>query len=389
MKKAKPVENSAFSLHINGGRLTMKFICNKNELSESITNVSRAVSQKSTIPALEGIKVKVTSGTVELTGYNLEMGIRTTISASTEGEGEFVVSARLFSEFTRRMSGDEITFDIDESLVINISCSATECSFPAMSASEFPELPMVDQGRTFSVKQNTLKSMINMTSYAASMNESKPVLTGELFDIENGSFNMVAIDGFRLAIRGEMTDCQEKYHFVVPKKALLEVSTLIKDDADKPCNIFTNDRHIIFEIGSVFVISRLLEGTFHNYKLSIPSDFKTEVIVNKKDFVTSLERCSLLIDDKNKSPIRCEVGNGVVKISCRTGIGKINDAISADISGEAVTIGFNNKLILEALRAAEGDKVRIRFNGAMKVIEILPLEGESFIFLVMPIQLKG
>ena len=116
---------------------------------------------------------------------------------------------------------------------------------------------------------------------------------------------------------------------------------------------------------------------------------KTEVIVSKRDFTTCLERCSLLIDDKNKSPIRCEVGNGVIKINCKTGIGKINDAISADISGETVTIGFNNKLILEALKAAEGDKVRLRFNGAMKVIEILPLEGESFIFLVMPIQLKG
>ena len=367
----------------------MKFVCNKNELSEAVTNVSRAVSQKSTIPALEGIKVKISDGNVELTGYNLELGIRTTIPASTEGDGEFVVNARLFSEFTRKMSGDDITLDIDENLVINMSCSATQCSFSAMSATEFPDLPVVDRSKSFSVKQNILKSMINMTSYAASLNESKPILTGELFDIEDGSFNMVAIDGFRLAIRGESTESTEKYHFVVPKKALLEVSTLIKDDAEKECSIYTNDRHIIFEIGSVFVISRLLEGAFHNYKLSIPSEFKTEVIINKREFSTCLERCSLLIDDKNKSPIRCEVGNGVVKISCRTGIGKINDAISADISGEAVTIGFNNKLILEALRAAEGDKVRIRFNGAMKVIEILPLEGESFIFLVMPIQLKG
>ena len=112
-------------------------------------------------------------------------------------------------------------------------------------------------------------------------------------------------------------------------------------------------------------------------------------IVNKKEFSTCFERCSLLIDDKNKSPIRCEVSNGVMKISCRTGIGKINDVIPADISGETVTIGFNNKLLLEALRAAEGDKIRIRFNGSMKVIEILPLEGESYIFLIMPIQLKN
>ncbi|MDE6665595.1 MAG: DNA polymerase III subunit beta [Ruminococcus sp.] len=366
----------------------MKFICNKNVLSEAISNVSKAVSSKSTIPALEGIKVKVTSGEVELTAYNLEMGIRTSISSVTDGEGEFVVSSRLFSEFTRRMSGDEVTFSINESLIINISCSSTECSFSAMSAEDYPDLPVVDSKKGFRIRNSVLKSMINQTSYAASLNESKPILTGELFDIENGKFNMVAIDGFRLAIRSEDIESEENYHFVVPKKALLEISSLMKDD-DKECMVYTNDRHIIFETGNVFLISRLLEGTFHNYKVSIPSVYKTEVIINKRDFSTCLERCSLLIDDKNKAPIRCEVANGEVKITCKTGIGRINDSLTADITGETVTIGFNNRLFLDALRAAEGDKIRIRFSGAMKVIEILPLEGENFIFLVMPVQLKN
>lgn len=367
----------------------MKFVCNKSELSEAISNVSRAVSPKSTIPALEGIRVRVSPDSLELTAYNLEMGIRTSISAATEDTGEFVVSTKLFSEFTRRMAGEQVVFDIDENLVVKISSEATECSFSAMSASEYPDLPVVDSEKSFTVKQSTLKSMINMTSYAASMNDSKPVLTGELFDIDEGKFNLVAIDGFRLAIRSELTDNAGTYHFVVPKKALQEVSSLIRDDADKNCTICTNDRHIIFEIDNVFVISRLLDGAFHNYKLSIPSGFKTEVIVNTREFSACLERCSLIIDDKNKSPIRCDVGNGVMKISCKTAIGRVNDAISADINGETVTIGFNNRLMLEALRAAEGDKIRIRFSGAMKVIELMPIEGESFIFLVMPIQLKN
>ena len=369
--------------------LIMKFICNKNELSEAINNVSRAVSPKSTIAALEGIKVKVSEGSVELTAYNLEMGIRTTISAQTQDQGEFVVSSRLFSEFTRKMNDDEITMTIDENLVISITGKNTDCSFSAMSADEYPDLPVVDSQRSFTVKQTTLRSMINQTSYAASTNESKPVLTGELFDIADGKFNLVAIDGFRLAIRSELTECGDTYHFVVPKKALQEVSTLVKEDSDKMCTICTNDRHIIFEINNVFVISRLLEGAFHNYKLSIPTSYKTEVIISKKDLSICLERCSLIIDDKNKSPIRCEIGGGVVKIGCKTGIGRVSDAISADTTGDAVTIGFNNKLMLEALRAAEGDKVKIRLNGAMKVIELLPLEGESYIFLVMPIQLKN
>ena len=188
----------------------MKFICNKTELSEAISNVSRAVPQKSTIQALEGIKVKVSPDELELTAYNLEMGIRTTISATTQDSGEFVVSARLFSEFTRRMSGDDITIEVDENNVVQLSCVATECSFSAISADEYPDLPIVDARSSFSVKQSLLRSMINMTSYAVAQNESKPIFTGELFDIENGKFTLVAIDGFRLAIRSEDTETSEK-----------------------------------------------------------------------------------------------------------------------------------------------------------------------------------
>ncbi len=367
----------------------MKFVCNKTELSEAISNVSKAVSSKSTIPALEGIKVRVSPNEIELTGYNLEMGIRTSISSVTEDSGEFIVSSRLFSEFTKRMSGDEVSFEVNDNLIINISCSSTECSFSAMSAEEYPDLPIVNSDKSFKVKNSVLKSMINQTSYAASLNESKPILTGELFDINNEQFNMVAIDGFRLAIRCETIFNKGNYQFVVPRKALLEVSSLIKDDSDKECTIYTNDRHIIFETGNVFIISRLLEGKFHNYRLSIPAEHKTEVVINKRDFLTSLERCSLLIDEKNKNPIRCEVSNGIVKLNCKTSIGKINDSLPADVKGEIITIGFNNKLMADAIRAAEGDKIRIRFNGSMKVIEILPLEGESFIFLVMPVQIKN
>ncbi len=366
----------------------MKFVCNKNELSEAIISVSKAVPQRSTIQALEGIKVRVSENEVELTAYNLEMGIRTAISANADMEYEFVASARLFSEFTKKMNGDDITVEVDDNNVVRLSSDTTECSFSAISADEYPDLPVVDTQKSFHVQQAVLKSMINMTSYAVSQSESKPIFTGELFDIEDGRFTLVAIDGFRLAIRTENIGTNEKYHFVVPKKALQEVSNLLSED-DKECTVSVNERHIIFEINNFFVISRLLEGAFHNYKLSIPNGFKTEVFVNKKDFSNSLERCSLIINEKNKSPIRCEVSGGVMKISCKTSIGRVNDAIPADIKGEGVTIGFNNKLVLEALRAAEGDKVRIRFNGAMKVIEILPPMGEDYIFLVMPIQLKG
>lgn len=367
----------------------MRFSCNKQSLCDAISSVSKAVSTRSTIPALEGIKIKITQNNIELTGYDLEIGIRTVISAITEGEGEFVVSSRLFNEMTRRMSEDTIIFEINDNMTLDISSGNTQCSISAISADEYPDLPQVDTQSGIQIQQNTLKSMIGQTNHAVSLSEIKPIFTGELFDIENGSFNMVAMDGFRLAIRNERIECNEKYYFVVPKKALSEVSSLIKDDCSgKMCNICTNNKHIIFDLNGYIVISRLLEGEFHNYKISIPHESKTEVILNTKDFITSMERCSLLLNDKNKAPIRCTFENGEVKIECKTAIGKINDVFPADISGEAVTIGFNNKFVLDALRASEGDKIKIQLNGSMKVIKMIPLESEEFIFLLMPIQLK-
>ena len=365
----------------------MKFICNKSELCEAISNVSKAVSSKSTIPALEGIKIKISPDEIELTGYNLEMGIRTSIKSTTEDSGEIVVNAKLFNEFTKRMTDEEIYFEVNDNLVINISCNSTECSFSAMSAEEYPDLPVVNSDKSFRVKNSVLKSMIEQTRHAVSMNENKPILTGELFDINDEKFNMVAIDGFRLAIRCETIENQGNYQFVVPKKTLNDLSMLIKDNSE--CIIYTNDRHIIFETGNVFIISRLLEGTFHNYKHSIPPEHKTEVIINKREFINCLERYSLIIDEKNKAPIHCEVGNNTVKLDCKTGIGKINDSITADVTGESLIIGFNHRLMADAIKAADGDKVRLRFNGSKKVIEILPLEGDNFIFLVMPVSLKN
>lgn len=368
----------------------MKFTCDKNELSKAIGRVSSAVPEKSTIQALEGIKVRVSVNEVELTGYNLEMGIRTTVSATADSDYEFVANSELFSSFTRKMDGDDITVELDENNIVRLSSNTTECSFSAVPADEYPDLPLIDAQKSFHIQQSVLKQMINMTKYAVSQNESKPIFTGELFDIENGRFTLVAIDGFRLAIKTEKIGTNDLYHFVVPKKTLQEVSMLISEDAEnRDCTISVNDRHIIFEINNFFVISRLLEGAFHNYKLSIPNSHKTEVFVNKKDFMNSLERCSLIINDKNKSPVKCDVSGGIMNISCKTSIGRVNDAIPADIKGESVTIGFNNRLVLDALRAAEGDKVRVRFNGPMKVIEILPPMGEDYIFLIMPIQLKG
>ncbi len=369
--------------------INMRFICDKSEICEAMGNVSKAVSTKSAVPALEGVKIKLNGNILELTGYDLELGIRTNISVKSDDNGEFIINARLFNEIIKKMPSDEICISVDDNLNVTIICEQIEYNISAIPSDEYPELPELDREKSITITQSTLKNMINQTIYAVAVSDSKPILTGEFFDIdESGNFNMVALDGFRLAVRNEKIDCSERYSFVVPSKALAEIARLLKDD-ESQCTMFTNGRHIIFDISKYLVFSRLLDGEFHNYKNSIPSNFSTEVIIKTRELIESLERCSLLISEKNKSSIKCEFSDGKLNISCQTTLGKINDEMSVDINGNSLVIGFNNKFAIDALKAADTDKVRLQMNGSNKPIIILPMMGDSFTYLLMPMNFRN
>lgn len=368
----------------------MKFICNKNEISEAIGNVSKAVSSKSPVPALEGIKLKLKENILELTGYDLELGIKTEIQVKSDDSGEFIINARLFNEIIKKMPADEISIEVNEKLNVSIICNFVQYSVSALPADEYPELPDISRDNSVTVSQGILKNMIDQTIYAVSSNDNKPILTGELFDIDgNGNFSMVALDGFRLAVRNEKIQCSEKYSFVVPSKALCEISRLLSDDEENCCSFCTNGKHIIFDISGYTVFSRLLDGEFHNYRSSIPSDFSTEVIIRTRELTDALDRCSLLISEKNKAPIKCIFSDGQLSISCQTPVGRINDELQADINGNAVTIGFNSRFAIEALKSADTDSIRLQMNGGNRPIKLLPMMGESFVYLLMPVTLRN
>lgn len=367
----------------------MKFTCVQSELNEALNNVVRAVPQKSTITALTGIKVSVNRNVLELTGYDLEMGIQTKINIVSEDMGEFVFDARLLCEIVRKMPSEEISFEISDNLSATIKSANAEYKILAMSADEYPTLPSYDTGDDFTLSQPLLKNMINQTIFAVAVTDNKPILTGELFDISDHNFNLAAIDGFRLAVRTEKIDTDNHYHFVVKARSLSEVSKLLKDDDDEKVILHVSRKHIIFEINGYMVISRLLEGEFHNYKASIPQSHSTEIIINTKDLIQSLERCLLLLNDKNKAPVRCIFNDGMVKITCSTGMGKFNDEFPIDLTGSMVEIGFNCRYLLDALKATEADKIRMQLSGGISPMKLLPMEGDAFTFLVLPQRLRA
>lgn len=373
----------------------MKFTCDKITFYEAVSNVMKAVSSRSTLPVLEGILLKAYEGNLMLIGYDLEIGITTQIEANIENPGEVVISANYLYNIIRNMPGDIITIESDEKQRITIESGITNFNILGMPAREYPELPQLNSQDSFNMDRLLLKNMIDMTIFAVAKTDTRPVHTGSLIDVKDGIINIVSVDGFRLAMRKETLDIDKQinFQFVVPKKALSEISRLVdygKDNEDeKSVNIKFSGKHAIFEVDEYTIVTRLLEGDFLDYENSIPKGSSTDVILDTKEFKSAIERSSLLITERLKSPLRCIFEDNKVKISCVTTVGRSYDELMCEVSGEIVDIGFNNRYLLDALNAANEDTIKLEINGPLSPMKVISPLSDNFLFLVLPMRLKN
>ena len=366
----------------------MKFTVNKSDITEAVGNIQRAVSTKTSIPALEGILLGASEEGLELCAYDLELGITTVIPAFVTEPGKAVLSAKIFSDIVRRTPAETITVTVDEKNMASLESGYSRFSIIGIPAQEFPELPKLADSTQFSMASSVLKSMIRQTLFAIAESDAKPIHQGSLFNLENGVLDVVSVDGYRLAKRSEPMAFADELNFVVPGKTLSEILKLLKD-TDDPVEISAGRRHILFKIDNYTVISSLLEGEFLNYKAAIPPDSQTEVILKTREAIDSVERVSLLITDRLKSPVRCIFSDNQVKLNCTTSMGRASDQIDVEMTGQSVEIGFNNRYLLEALRNTECDEVKIQLGGSLSPMKVVPKEGDSFLFLVLPVRLKN
>lgn len=367
----------------------MKFSCNTELLNKAITNVSLAVSPKSNLAALEGILLQAHKDTITLMGYNLELGITTSLKAKVEEIGEIVIPAKLFSEIIRKTESQEISIYSDNRFLVEIKGGVSQFTILGISPLEFPELPNVGENTIIlKLPQNTLRSMISQTIFAVATTDAKPVHTGCLFNLEKDQITVVAVDGFRLALRKEKTQTKDPIKFIVPGKNLGDLLKLLEDNDDL-LELQISKRHILFTTEQYSVISRLLEGDFLDYIAAIPKEISTTVEISTRSMINSIERTSLLISDRLKSPLRIEFGNNLVKMSCSTTIGKAYDECSCVSQGPETEMGFNNRYLMDALRNTDTDMVRLEISGPLSPMKVLPPEGDHFLFLVLPMRLKN
>lgn len=368
----------------------MKFVCSTEQLSLAAHNVQRAVSMKTTLPALESIRIEAQEDGLILTGYDLEFGIITSIPARVEEKGSILINARIFCDIVKKLPAENVRIESDELFTANIVSGEAKYSIKGTSPDEFPELPSVTGGIPIVINQGVLKEMVRQTIFAVAVQDANKVIhTGIKFTIVDKTITLVAVDGFRLAIRKEVIDYDgEEVSFVVPAKTMSELVKLTMDD-DSDVSLGIGKRHIVFTVGEYSIISRLLEGEFLNYKTAIPSSNSTVVSVNTKTLIDSIERTSLIISDRLATPLRCLFNDNAVKISSITQIGTATDRVPIEMKGEVVEIGFNNRFLLDALRVADTDEVKIELNGSVSPIIITPPEGDAFMFIVLPVRLKA
>lgn len=365
----------------------MKFSCEKSTLFDAINIASRAVTNKSTIALLEGLRLTATD-TLTLAGYDLQLGIRTTIEADVVEPGEIVLNARLFGDIVRKLPDDVVYVETDDKLLTTIRCGRSVFNLIAAASDDFPQMPEVDCDSQLVLPQPVLKSMIAGTIFAVSDNEAKPIHTGCLFETENGVFSMVAVDGYRLSIRREKLDAPAM-SFVVPGGALREIERILSDDKEKTVTIYPDEKHILFEIDGTVLITRLIDGQFLKYRSAIPEEFDHEVIINVRDMITCIERVSLIVSEKLKNPVRITFEGNVAKMSCITAIGKSYDecVLGGDVGD--LEIGFNNRYLLDALRACPDENVVMKLKGSLNPMVLTPVDGEGFTYLVLPVRLKA
>ncbi|MBP1578288.1 MAG: DNA polymerase III subunit beta [Oscillospiraceae bacterium] len=367
----------------------MKIKCEKNVLSEAASVVSRAVSSRSPLPALEGILMRTVEGGVELFGYDLDIGISTKIEAQIEAPGEIVMPAKVLLDIVRKLPGEFVSISVGEKCLTEIKSGVSEFTILGMAADEFPDFPSIGEVTDFSIPQNTLKSMIDQTIFAISQSDAKPIHTGSLFEVKDGFISVVSVDGYRLALRKEKVLFEKQIKFVVPGRALNEVSRILTVDSDETVGMEISKKHIIMHIGNFQVFSRLLEGDFLEYRNSIPKSSSIEVRVNTREMIEAVERVSLLISDRIKSPLRVRFVENEIIMNCSTALGKATDTIGAKIEGGQLEMGFNNRYLLDALRAAQCDEVILQLSGALSPMKVVPVGGEEFLFLVLPVRLKS
>lgn len=385
----------------------MKLVCSQAELSASLQLVSRAVAGRPTHPVLANVLLTADAGTgrLSLTGFDLSLGIQTSLPAAVETSGAITLPSRLFGEIVSRLSADSpITLSCPEGdEQVELTSISGSYQMRGMPADDFPELPLVQSGAPIRLEAEALIKGLRATLFASSADEAKQLLTGVHLALEEQGLECAATDGHRLAVLrledarsadGESAD-GEPFAVTVPARSLRELERLLTArQSAEPVSLFCERGQVVFLWADQVLTSRSLDGTYPNYRQLIPESFNRRIGIDRRGFVAALERVAVLADQHNNVvKISTDSATGMVHIRADAqDVGSGSEALAAELSGEEIEIAFNVRYVLEGLKAMASDRVVLQCNAPTTPAVLAPVvEGSqpAFTYLVMPVQIRS
>ena len=365
----------------------MRLKIDQKQLSQSIGIVQKGISSKTTLPILSGIYLKAENNTLTLTGTDLEIGIETTIDAEVLTEGNVVVTSRIFGDIIKKLPDLPVEIEVDEKQNINIKCGRSKFNIQGQTSEEYPRLAEVDREKCFHMPKDLLKNMIRQTIFATAQDETRPILTGALLEIVDSKISLVALDGYRLALKSASVDYSEDISVVIPSKTLNEVNKILEDD-DSDIKIVSTDSHIIFILNKTIITSRLLEGQFLNYKDIIRNEYTSRVTVNTAAIKDSIERASLLAREGKNNLVKLQISDEKLVITSNSEIGDVYEEIPINLEGEDIEIAFNSKYILDGIKIIDSEEITMDLVSSVNPCIIKPEDDENYTYLILPVRLS-
>lgn len=364
----------------------MRFTCSVSELVGALTIVTRAIATRSTIQIMEGVLFTSSAEGLRLTCTDLALGIETHISAQFSEEGSVVLPGKLLTEIVRKLPEGEMEVSINDQNIASIRCAGSRTTLSGLPAEEYPALAEVGEAKTIALPQAMLKEMIQRTSFAIAVDETRPILTGCLVESDGHTLSIVAVDGFRLALRKEsFTSEIPELSVVVPGKLLNEISRIL-DDSEEMVTLNWGASHLLADIGGTRVLARLLEGEFIKYRQILPTEWMTRATVQKKSLESAIDRASLMAREGKNNLVKMHVEEGRILITSNAELGEVNEEIPVEFEGRELDIAFNVRYLIDTLRAIEDETIVLQFNSNVSPCVLCPTFGDRFLYLALPVR---
>lgn len=362
----------------------MKAVCQGIDLSDAVLKVVKACASKTVSPVLECIKISAVNDAVILTATDNEISIQKTIKAEVLEEGEVCVPGKYFSDFIKKLEGVEITLSADDKKM-DIFYADSQTDLQILPADEFPKIDLDIRENSFTLKTEDLKKFILSTCFCCATDDSRPILKGCQFLIEDGNISVTSLDGFRLAtVSGQVVSSTGNLEIVCPARTLSEIEKMLPDEGET--EIFVQKGRILVAYDGTVLTSRLYNGDFIKKENIIPKDFTTRVTVNKELLKASIERAAILVRGDKNSLIIFDVSGDKIEISSNSEIGNVQEPVKAQTDGKDVKIAMNSKFIIEAVNALDEDEILISFNNQIQPFICENIKDKSKLYLILPVR---